>query len=278
MRHWLTGECGSSSSATTSLICSSVRMPLCPKRGMLVQAVYASRCRACRRCTCWISRPVAAQLAEVVQAGADRAVRNLLPRQLVAGVAVAARAASSARREYSMPRPVLRDLLAALPVAEELAVGRLLDRSRGSPSRCAPRIGLGQRPCRRTRCTASAFVLVEAVELGLAVLLERAFITATALALGLGVAGCRSRSPPATATARPAAAMKRASVSCVSWRRSVALDRRARRTRRRWRCAPGTSSARSTRPSVNSGSGKRCWRKQSFSRHWKVRNSPCDTR
>jgi hypothetical protein len=34
-----TGESGSTSSATTSRICASVRMPWEPKRGMLVQAL-----------------------------------------------------------------------------------------------------------------------------------------------------------------------------------------------------------------------------------------------
>ena len=28
---------------------------------------------------------------------------------------------------------------------------------------------------------------------------------------------------------------------------------------------------------TNSSSGKRCWRKQSYNRHWNVRSSPCDT-
>src|SRR6266581_1557324 len=41
-RHWLTGESGSSSSATRCVICSSVSTPLCPKRGMLEQAAKAS--------------------------------------------------------------------------------------------------------------------------------------------------------------------------------------------------------------------------------------------
>ena len=29
---------------------------------------------------------------------------------------------------------------------------------------------------------------------------------------------------------------------------------------------------------TNSSSGKRCWRKQSFKRHWNERNSPWETR
>ena len=29
---------------------------------------------------------------------------------------------------------------------------------------------------------------------------------------------------------------------------------------------------------VNTSSGNRCWRKQSFRRHWNVRSSPCETR
>ncbi len=41
-RHLLTGESGSSSSATRCVICSSVSTPLCPKRGMLEQAAKAS--------------------------------------------------------------------------------------------------------------------------------------------------------------------------------------------------------------------------------------------
>src|SRR6267143_1978687 len=41
-RHLLTGDSGSSSSATRCVICSSVRTPLWPKRGMLEQAVNAS--------------------------------------------------------------------------------------------------------------------------------------------------------------------------------------------------------------------------------------------
>src|SRR6266705_997952 len=41
-RHLLTGESGSSRSATRCVICSSVRTPLWPKRGMLEQAVNAS--------------------------------------------------------------------------------------------------------------------------------------------------------------------------------------------------------------------------------------------
>gem|GEM_PF-5891124 len=39
--HLLTGESGSINSATKSLICVSVSVWLCPKRGMLEQAEYA---------------------------------------------------------------------------------------------------------------------------------------------------------------------------------------------------------------------------------------------
>src|SRR5450755_1703557 len=42
MRHLLTGDWGSISRAVTSFICCSVRMPLWPKRGMVVHAANAS--------------------------------------------------------------------------------------------------------------------------------------------------------------------------------------------------------------------------------------------
>ena len=37
--YWLTGDFGSSSSATRCRTCSSFRMPMCPARGMLEQAL-----------------------------------------------------------------------------------------------------------------------------------------------------------------------------------------------------------------------------------------------
>src|SRR5690606_20000748 len=68
---------------------------------------------------------VSAQLAVVVETGADVAEGNLVARKLVAGVAVAAglRAGLVVVLEAA---PRLRDLLALLPVAQELSVGGVL--------------------------------------------------------------------------------------------------------------------------------------------------------
>src|SRR5204862_7715277 len=67
-------------------------------------------------------RAVAAQLAEAAQARAERAVRCLLRRELVAVVAAAA-ASGAGRVGPLQAAAVLRDRLAALPVAKQ-APGR----------------------------------------------------------------------------------------------------------------------------------------------------------
>ena len=62
MHHLFTGELGSISSATTSLICASVRMPAWPKRGMFEHALYASAFQILPYAYFWMSG-IAAQLA-----------------------------------------------------------------------------------------------------------------------------------------------------------------------------------------------------------------------
>src|SRR5439155_23295300 len=69
----------------------------------------------------------AAQLSEAIQRWTDRPVRELLRRQLMTRIAVGSRRALRIVGELES-LAALRDLLAALPVADEVAVGRIADR------------------------------------------------------------------------------------------------------------------------------------------------------
>ena len=152
--HWLTGDAGSISSATTS------------RDLLLGQDAVVAEARHVRAGAVGLRVPhlapgvaahvvgVAADLAEVVERRADGAEADLLLRELVAGVAVGADRPLRVVGELEAGA-ALRDLLAALPVAEVLAVGRPADRAPGSPSRSSrPRPSAV--PCRRTGCTAPA--------------------------------------------------------------------------------------------------------------------------
>src|SRR5690606_29462655 len=128
---------------------------------------------------------VAAQLAVVVQAGADVAEGDLVARELVAGVAVAA--GLRARLVVVLEAPAgLGDLLSLLPVAKELAVGGILHVREGLLLDA-----LGHLLRNRAPLVARAFALepglLEPVELGLAPLLEGALHHGDDV--GIGAAG-----------------------------------------------------------------------------------------
>src|SRR6185312_11873121 len=122
-----------------------------------------------RVATCFVG--VAAILAEPIERRADRPVRKLLRRQLVACITI--RAGGLLRVVGVLEAlPALRDLLAALPVADEIAVGRIADRVEIG---LLDALGGGrrQRALRVFAADALRFILVETRERRLTVRLER---------------------------------------------------------------------------------------------------------
>src|SRR6185436_5046170 len=113
----------------------------------------------------------AAQLAEVVEARADGAVGDLRLGQLVAGVTVGARGSLRIIVELH-PLAVLRNTLAALPVADQLAVGGVPDRRKILLLDAGGSL-LGKFLRRRLAAQLLGLVLVQALELGLSALVER---------------------------------------------------------------------------------------------------------
>src|SRR5204862_4847664 len=115
---------------------------------------------------------VAARLAEVAQARADGAERELLLRELVARIAIAA------RHHFWIVRVLLaharlRDLLAFLPAPDVLPIGGIPD---GRELGLLDLLGkfLGERLARVLAAGLLHLVLVEAIELRLTLLEERA--------------------------------------------------------------------------------------------------------
>ena len=99
-------------------------------------------------------RAVTAELAEPVEARPDRAEGHFLRRELVTGVAVGADRAPRIVGEL-LAASFLRDLLAVLPVAQQLSVRGIADRRE---VRLLDPLGdvLRQRLARTRRCTCAA--------------------------------------------------------------------------------------------------------------------------